>query len=314
MKRLLIIVFIIGICLFLFSSFEWRNWWEALRHVSVPGLLVLVFLQFLSFYLMAFQWKLLLKPHCRITIKELLKLLFICAFIEGITPSAKLGSEAFKGAYFKKHYGVSFTRAMVLITIQKSISFIAFFPLLFLALYMVFTQLKQYVTYVTTSVANSIFIMIMSLAVLTGAGIWLWRVVLKKRLKETVLKELTLGIEIKKVLIQGGLSIVIWLLFPLKGAILAAALSFNLSLLDITAIVVISYGVALIPLTPGGIGTFEVTMVTGMTGLGIPLEVAGTFAVLFRFITFWTGAGAGAIVSICSVNPLQVQRIKRKTG
>jgi uncharacterized protein (TIRG00374 family) len=273
-----------------------------------------VFLQFLSFYLMAFQWKLLLKPHCRITIKELLKLLFICAFIEGITPSAKLGSEAFKGAYFKKHYGVSFTRAMVLITIQKSISFIAFFPLLFLALYMVFTQLKQYVTYVTTSVANSIFIMIMSLAVLTGAGIWLWRVVLKKRLKETVLKELTLGIEIKKVLIQGGLSIVIWLLFPLKGAILAAALSFNLSLLDITAIVVISYGVALIPLTPGGIGTFEVTMVTGMTGLGIPLEVAGTFAVLFRFITFWTGAGAGAIVSICSVNPLQVQRIKRKTG
>ncbi|MCR6112487.1 flippase-like domain-containing protein [Bacillus sp. A301a_S52] len=314
MKRILAIAIIIGICLYIFSSFAWSNWWEALRHVSVAGLLCLVFLQFLSFCLMAWQWKRLLKPQCETTLKELFKLLLMCAFIEGITPSAKLGSEAFKGAYFKQHYGVSFTKAMVLITLQKSISFVAFCPLIFLSVYMVFAQLNQYFKNMTLSVMNGVFICLISLAGLTGVGILLWKGVLKTRLKESILKELTI-IETKEIVIQGGLSIVIWLLFPLKGAILAATLPFDLSFINIIAVVVISYGVALLPLTPGGIGTFEVTMVTFMTGLGIPLEVAGTFAILFRFITFWIGVGAGAIVSVYSMKPLLKQTIKKeKTG
>ncbi|MCR6108367.1 flippase-like domain-containing protein [Salipaludibacillus agaradhaerens] len=310
MKRILIIAIIIGLCLYMFSFFAWRNWWEALSHVSVTGLLCLVFLQFLSFCLMALQWKRFLKPYCEMTLKELLKLLLMCAFIEGITPSAKLGSEAFKGVYFKQHCGVSFTRAMVLITLQKSISFIAFCPLIFLSVYMVYAQLNQYFKDVTLSVMNGLLICLISLAVLTGVGILLWKGVLKTRFKESIQKELTL-IETKEVFIQSGLSIVIWLLFPLKGAILAAILPFDLSFINIVAIVVISYGMALLPLTPGGIGTFEVTMVAFMTGLGVPLEESGIFAILFRFITFWIGVGAGATVSAYSLKPLQAHTLKR---
>jgi uncharacterized protein (TIRG00374 family) len=43
---------------------------------------------------------------------------------------------------------------------------------------------------------------------------------------------------------------------------------------------------ALVP-TPGGMGTIEFALTTGLLGVGVPPGVAASVAVLFRVLTFW---------------------------
>ena len=43
----------------------------------------------------------------------------------------------------------------------------------------------------------------------------------------------------------------------------------------------------MMPLLPGGLGTFEAAMVLLLAAIGIPFYQGITFALVFRFSTFW---------------------------
>lgn len=60
-----------------------------------------------------------------------------------------------------------------------------------------------------------------------------------------------------------------------------------MNLLVLFAITFVSYFAAMIPLLPGGLGTFEGTMSGMLLVYGLSAEEAVAVSLVFRFVTFW---------------------------
>jgi uncharacterized protein (TIRG00374 family) len=92
----------------------------------------------------------------------------------------------------------------------------------------------------------------------------------------------------KKVLLrQTLLSLVIWNLFPVKAYLISLSLGLDLGFVPILAVTYLTYMIGMIPLLPGGIGTFEASTVLLLAPMGIMSHEALAFALILRFVTFW---------------------------
>ena len=83
------------------------------------------------------------------------------------------------------------------------------------------------------------------------------------------------------------LSLIIWNLFPLKAYLVSAYLSINISYIPILAVTYLTYMIGMVPLLPGGLGSFEASAVLFLSSMGIETYEALAFTLIFRFITFW---------------------------
>ncbi|OIJ22068.1 hypothetical protein BKP45_05175 [Anaerobacillus alkalidiazotrophicus] len=83
------------------------------------------------------------------------------------------------------------------------------------------------------------------------------------------------------------LALIIWISFPFKAFLISISLQMDVNFLTISAITFLAYMVAMIPITPGGLGTFEGSTVLLLSSLQIAVTEAVIFAILLRFITFW---------------------------
>jgi len=91
----------------------------------------------------------------------------------------------------------------------------------------------------------------------------------------------------KTLVFQLILSVFIWALFPFKLALLAGQYKSGLNSLAILGATLIAYFIAMIPISPGGLGIFEVMLSSMLIMLGLTSEQALITAVVFRFFTFW---------------------------
>lgn len=92
----------------------------------------------------------------------------------------------------------------------------------------------------------------------------------------------------KKVLFyQLILSLVIWNLFPLKAYLVCVYLSIDINYIPILAITYLTYMIGMVPLLPGGLGSFEASAVLFLSSMGVTAYESLAFALIFRFITFW---------------------------
>lgn len=82
------------------------------------------------------------------------------------------------------------------------------------------------------------------------------------------------------------LSLGIWTLFPLKLWLLTAQHA-SLNPLFLFAATFAAYFAAMIPLLPGGLGTFEAVMGGMLVASGLTWEEALAISLVFRFVTFW---------------------------
>ena len=84
----------------------------------------------------------------------------------------------------------------------------------------------------------------------------------------------------------------------------------NYDVLFLAEITFISYMVAMIPLLPGGLGSFEATMSGLLLAMQLPLGVAAAITILFRFVTFWFVI----IISLIFIGiwKLRVKNLERK--
>ncbi|NLB89131.1 MAG: flippase-like domain-containing protein, partial [Syntrophomonadaceae bacterium] len=83
------------------------------------------------------------------------------------------------------------------------------------------------------------------------------------------------------------LSMLIWVLFPIKMFLLTLPLFPEAHFIYISAITFVSYMVAMLPIFPGGLGGFEGTMSGLLLIMGMSLSDSAVIAVVFRFVTFW---------------------------
>src|SRR5699024_6185447 len=87
----------------------------------------------------------------------------------------------------------------------------------------------------------------------------------------------------KEVFLQFLLSFTVWTLFPLKLYFIVSSLGLDLSFTKAFIITIISYIAGMVPLLPGGLGSFEGTMMALFLLWGINKEQGLVIATLFRF-------------------------------
>ncbi len=91
----------------------------------------------------------------------------------------------------------------------------------------------------------------------------------------------------KEWLIQFLISFAVWVLFPIKMYILVRSFDIRLNFELTTATTMTSYMMGMLPITPGGLGTFEGTMLALLAVFSVKKNSSVAVTVIFRFITFW---------------------------
>jgi uncharacterized protein (TIRG00374 family) len=89
------------------------------------------------------------------------------------------------------------------------------------------------------------------------------------------------------------LSCGVWILDILRFKLVALALNINLSLNLAVTLSILSFLLEALPLTPGGLGLVEGSLISLLLYLGLPLGPAGSFIFLERFISYWISSVIG---------------------
>ena len=293
--------FIIGILLtgFLLWRTDFQQVAETLRSLSMKVVLLLLFLQLLNRGLVAYQWQLLVKSQdASVTWSQMWYLNMAGTFFEGITPTAKFGSEGFKVWWLKNHLGIDTTDGTALLLLQKIISGCGF------ALIVTVTMIISAFHPSRASLGNLMRAVNLThltwiIAVLLTLLVIVWVVPRKlsgfhqftqwiqetgNKLHHDTGRVFTNPAEL---LMHGGISLSIWLNYALQAWIAAWGMGLAIGFWAMAGAVYLAYTAAMIPLMPGGAGTFEGAMIFVLTGYGLAFSQALVVTLLIRTTTFW---------------------------
>ncbi len=273
------------------------------NQISLVVLMVLVALQALTQLLISYQWKRLAQmTDRRVTLMQMLQMNMVGSFVESITPSVKIGGEAVKIWWLKNSFNWSGIRAASLLMVQKSISGLMFLTVSFLfSAAFIGNQWKKIslqwsgelpgIFWFGRYLFILIFVVIIFKRIYQMEKMVNFRRTVSERFLEMMENVRSQWDEMnhrkKEKRSQFMLSGIIWLLYPVKMIILSKSIGLEITFVTAGAVVFLAYIAALIPILPGGIGTFEGTMVLLLTFTEVPPSQALALAIVFRTITFW---------------------------
>lgn len=259
----------------IFQRLIWSQW------------LVLMLLQIVTFLIIVIQWKMIFR-YCSLYIswKRILEIHSIGVVIESFTPVAKTGGDVTKWALLRKEISKNQTTKLTLAFLfQKIITLgvLAVFVIFFLINSVLFRDIVEH-SY--------------KLLLFMGLCFYLFYRFLNRFLKQkhrTKIKAFKQSFMerfhfSRWFFVQIFISLIIWLLYPLKGMLLASYLSLHIATPTLIVLLFASYFIAQLPLTPGGVGTFEGTLMSLLVMYTIPLEEALVYTMIFRFTTHWFNA------------------------
>lgn len=300
MRRLVTIVLILLLVLVL-RQIDFHSILESLNQIPFSALAVLLVLQIGTQLLLNYQW-------CRIgrimgEQHSFWKMLYVNArgaVVESLTPGVKVGGEVTRAVLLSREMGYSGQKAAALVTIQKAVSLASFFLVNLFAFAHLSSQLHglwgaavKAVVYAFLIVFISFVVALFTVAdrlrirVLRSDPQRKWTRVLRSYFLTVLesIKELTsVKGELYK---QFGLSLFIWLLFPAKMILLVRVFTAQFNPVALAEITFISYMVGMIPLLPGGLGSFEGTMTSLLMTAQIAPYQALAVTLIFRCVTFW---------------------------
>ncbi|MDG5788041.1 lysylphosphatidylglycerol synthase transmembrane domain-containing protein [Evansella sp. AB-P1] len=300
MKRT--ILFLIGITLL--SLLLWKGDFtlllSSLVELKWTTLFFLCFLQVVTIGLLNYQWLSIAKPFFpSVTYHSMLKIQMIGTLVESVTPAAKTGGEAVKAMLFKKTFQSTYGNAVSLISIQKLCSMTTFIPMACFSIIYMFLHFNNLPISIIVGSFLFVFSSITLLLAITLKVSTFKKVLLKKTPTRkwgtsllSFINSFEEGVErLGKnkgiVGLQLILSFLIWTLFPVKAYLISSSLQLDVPFLTIFSITLLAYMIAMLPLTPGGLGTFEGSTIFLLGLAEIGLTEALLFAILLRFVTFW---------------------------
>ncbi|NLK75279.1 MAG: flippase-like domain-containing protein [Clostridiales bacterium] len=300
MKKLGLIILSI-LLLVLFFQFDLTSFLISIKQVPPMGFASLLMLQVVSQLLINYQWsrigKIMGGEH------NFFKMLYVNArgmIIECVTPGVKIGGEVTRAMLLKSQLNYSGQEAATLVTIQKMVSFSSFFIINLFAFAHISNEIEVFQNIIIKIIVYFFLIALIGILVMLFActsflenrfikreAKYRWSNVLHKYII-TLLTNIKILKNIKgEMYKQFLLSFIIWGLFPLKMILLVHLFTTNYDWIFLTEVTFISYMVGMIPLLPGGIGSFEATMTSLLIAMQINANEALAITLLFRFITFW---------------------------
>lgn len=224
-------------------------------------------------------------------------------FIESVTPSSKLGAEAAKVLLVKRFTNLNVQQITGLTIIKTATTLMPF-----LLISMMVISVSLFYFRIPAEVRYALILTLL-LCVVTAS------VLLKRKpmeVKPVSAKRFLMPFSIlnrklisgcnycrtavcmsrciarkKDLCLLSMVSLTEWVLYPLKVFIVASILEIQAPLLLIFLATYSAYCVSLLPLTPGGLGTFEASMALVLSLNGIPFHSGMLLAVTGRVITFW---------------------------
>lgn len=277
-------------------------------------------LQLLTISLTALTWHLVIRAAGgKVGFGETVIIHLTGSFIESVTPSSKLGGEAAKIHLLHRRAGLDYQRVGAVTLVSKLLTLLPFVALAGLCLAWMAVH-GQMVLFAIPA--------FLTLSVFTGALAWICRT---QRMPEkaapteptglisgTEMNPVPLlrrvftflrraGIESRNLLSRRqrlaflALNSIVWILYPVKVLLVTRMLGMEIGLTDIATATYVAYMVSMLPLLPGGLGSFEATMALLLsTTMGVSFSEGLAVALLTRLVTFWlplmlSAAAAGLV-------------------
>lgn len=278
---------------------------EILRHlenISIGQIVFLCTLQMLTIFLNSFQLYTLANLfNLPVALGKIFSVYMRGTFVESVTPSVKAGGEAAKIYLLTKELDIPLGESSALVALQKTISFLAFLSI------NVFTMTWFIIRLGTEADQSRLLIGTFGLLLLIFVGIlslifwpkkeygFLGKLPLKESRRDKLVgalinfeKNFRKILSRKKAMVfQFLLALFIWSFFALKAYLVVLFLGISLSFIEIAVVTYLTYMVGMLPLLPGGLGTFEGSMVFFVAPFGVGVSSGITLAIVLRFVTFW---------------------------
>lgn len=258
--------------------------------------------QLLTMVLLGLQWSSMVgMAGFRTSYRESFLLNAVGNVADALNPGLKLGGELFRYDQLKKRFNMDAEDSVLVVALQKLISISAFFILTFVsAVYLVFGPARE------ASLLFPLSLMLIGFGLVVSILAYMF---LSERPVDRVLQGLRIKDETKnsigsffknyhesleafkkdraKLLSQFALAAFIWFFYGFKLYIICMAFGIKLNFFLIGAITYVSYMAGMIPLLPGGIGSFEGAMISLFALAGVEASLAVSISFVFRLVTFW---------------------------
>lgn len=276
--------------------------WVGILDFGLKHLMIVCGIQVLTLLMISMQWKMIAKQMGeKISFGSVLGINLSGTFVESITPAVKAGGEAAKVMLFKSKLNISAGKAVAIVGVQKTLTSTVFTILCTISMILFILQVKMSVAYRNVLGMGFLFLLL-------TVGLLLLAIIAPQKVKTFFLKRKILkkfhqsigdffnhfeqtiqGLKSQKqtLIIHFILSMAIWLLFPVKAYYIAVIIGLDISFFAIAMVTYLTYMIGMIPLLPGGLGSFEAAAVFLLQPLGVSLEAGMVLALVLRFATFW---------------------------
>jgi len=295
-KISIVILFVIGFyaIFLLFSDVEKIS--NKLINFKIEFLPIILSLVPVAWILVYFRWHILLKNlDIRVSHKENFTIFLTCSML-GITPG-KVG-ELLKSQFFKEKFGISRTKTVPLIFVEKLYDLTGAIIISFLGIWL-FPE-AGYIITVGLIILIFVFVMISSRKIFNKTLKLFVRFSITKKFVEPILE----SSEIMKNSMRGKiaffstiLSVGYWFIISLAIYFIFLALGIDsLSFLTIIFTYVASLILGVLSFLPGGIGITEGSLVGLLSLQGIEVSTAVIIAILIRLFTLWYSVAIGLLL------------------
>ncbi|WP_146049298.1 flippase-like domain-containing protein [Alkalispirochaeta sphaeroplastigenens] len=264
----------------------------SLGGVSPGAMVLLLLLQVLVLGVLCFQWSLLLAaraPSGRAPWLSVVPPYLAGAFVESVTPSAKLGGGITRGILFQRRFGISSRDVALVIGLQAAVMILgAALVLVPAGIFFGGAALEilgegARVPSLPSPHGRSLLpggIAFFLMAALAGVILFSKRSWLQRRGQGSAFSR-------RRLAVATALAAAVWALYPLKVFCAAWALGVPLAFSVTLVATFTAYLAGLLPLTPGGLGSYEAVMTLVLARSGVPLDRALAVTMLSRVVSFW---------------------------
>ncbi|MCL2212348.1 MAG: flippase-like domain-containing protein [Oscillospiraceae bacterium] len=252
--------------------------WHSLLQIPLWLIILLPLLQIASQLLVNLQWYAISNSSgVRIRFWRMFYVNCQGAVVDSITPGVKVGGEVTRAVRLRQEADCSTEQAVAVVAVQKMFSFAAFFAISLLAVGYIIAEIPH----LWAALAG-----VLAIIALATLAAYIFR--RKLRTFFRTLREQVETLKQNRKLLAGLilLSLVIWIMYPVKLCLLVAQVS-SISIFHVAAVTFAAYMVAMLPIFPGGLGGFEGTMSSLLLTFGVAVGDAVAVTIVFRFVTFW---------------------------
>ena len=288
--KILQILIVIGVIIYLFKGINLRKLYFVLSHYSLLFSFFTIFLIFLSYVALSLRWDYL--TNKTLGFLPSFETVIIADFINIVLP-ARIGDLS-KIFYLKKYYNKETHTTFSALFIERFLD-INMLLLFTIIISFIYTDNKR----IKIALVMLLFIILFFLLLIkTKISKFLLYLIPIARIKEYGLKlieEVNKGLTLKSLFVSVFYTFFLWIIYFLKNVVFFRyTAGFHLSIFEIFVLFAVSTISFVVPITPGGIGTYQASVVFVATLYGVdkePALLAGLvlqfFQILFTSLAFF---------------------------